>query len=160
MQRRDVILFVILAATWVLWSGYLADPLLMGLGAGSCVLVTWLSRRMDAHDGSPTDWRLACRALGYIPWLLLEILKANLHVARLILDRRLPIQPQLVRGPADQKTELGQVIYANSITLTPGTITLDLREGGVLVHAISDRAAKGITDGVMNRRVARMEDAE
>ena len=152
-------LFVLLAVTWALWSGHLTDPLLLALGAVSCVLVTWLSRRMDAHDGSPTDWGVALRALTYLPWLFREILKSNLHVTRLILHPRLPIQPQLVRGPATQKTELGQVIYANSITLTPGTITLDLRDDGVLVHAISDRSAGGITDGVMNRRVARMENA-
>jgi multicomponent Na+:H+ antiporter subunit E len=86
-----------------------------------------------------------------------EILKANLHVTRLILDPRLPIQPQLVRGTATQKTELGQVIYANSITLTPGTITLDLRNQSVLVHAISDHTACGISDGVMDKKITTME---
>jgi len=154
---RDVVLFVILAVSWLLWSGYLTNPLLLGFGVASCLLVTWLSRRMDAHDDAPTDWAVAARSLAYAPWLLVQIVKANLHVTRLILDPRLPIEPQLVRGPASQRTELGQVIYANSITLTPGTITLDLRNDKVLVHAISSHTASGVTDGVMDQKVVLME---
>lgn len=133
------------------------ERLLLGLGLGSCLLVTALVHRMDRIDGSPTNWGLAGRSLFYVPWLLLEILKSNLHVTRLILDPSLPIRPQLISGPASQKSELGQVIYANSITLTPGTVTLDLRDGQVLVHAISEVTASGITDGEMNRKVAALE---
>jgi len=120
-------------------------------------LVVWLVHRMDQIDGSPTQWGLAGRSVTYIPWLLLEILKSNFHVTRLILAPDLPIRPQLVTGLASQKSDMGQVIYANSITLTPGTITLDLRDGRVLVHAISDVTAAGITDGVMNQKVAALE---
>jgi len=133
---------------------------LLSFGGVSCLLVTWLTRRMDAHDDAPTDWAVAARSIFYLPWLMVEILKANLHVTRLILDPRLPIEPQLVRGTASQKTELGQVIYANSITLTPGTITLDLRDDSVLVHAITAHTAKGITNGEMDQKVAAMEGAE
>jgi len=157
---RDVVLFVILALSWLLWSGHLTDPVLLSFGAAACFFVTWLSRRMDAHDDAPTDWGLAARSIPYVPWLMFEILKANLHVTRLILDPRLPIEPTLVRGSASQETELGQVIYANSITLTPGTITLDLRDQSVLVHAISAHTASGITEGVMDRKVTTMEGAE
>jgi multicomponent Na+:H+ antiporter subunit E len=156
---RHIVLFVLLAASWLLWSGYLHEPLLLSFGALSCALVVWLVHRMDVIDGSPTQWGLAGRSLLYVPWLLIEILKANLHVTRLILDPSLPIRPQLVSGPASQKTDLGQVIYANSITLTPGTITLDLRAGRVLVHAISDVTAAGVTDGVMDGKVAALEGA-
>lgn len=154
---RHIVLFVLLALCWLLWSGYFHDPLILSFGAVSCALVVWLVHRMDVIDGSPTQWGLAARSLSYLPWLLLEIVKANLHVTRLILDPRLPIRPQLVRGPASQRTDLGQVIYANSITLTPGTITLDLRDGQVLVHAISDVTAGGVTDGVMDAKVAALE---
>jgi len=154
---RDAVLFLILAISWALWSGHLTDPLLLSFGVASCLFVTHLTRRMDARDAAPTHWTLLARTIPYLPWLVLEILKANLHVTRLILDPRLPIQPQLVRGAAPQKTELGQVIYANSITLTPGTITLDLRNQSVLVHAISDHTASGISDGVMDQKVTTME---
>jgi len=154
---RDLVLFVLLAAIWLLWSGHFAEPLLLGFGLVSCLLVTWLVHRMDKIDGTPTDWALAGRSLFYVPWLLGEIVKSNLHVTRVILDPSLPIRPQLVSCEASQKTDLGQVIYANSITLTPGTITLDLRDGRVLVHAITDTTAGGITDRVMDRRVAALE---
>ncbi|MEE2829223.1 MAG: Na+/H+ antiporter subunit E [Myxococcota bacterium] len=154
---RDLVLFLLLAVNWLLWSGHLFEPLLLSFGLVSCLGVTWLVHRMDRLDGVPTDWGLAARSLLYLPWLVLEILKSNLHVTWLVLHPRLPIRPQLVRGPASQRTDLGQVIYANSITLTPGTITLDLREGQVLVHAISDTTASGVTDGEMDRRVAALE---
>lgn len=157
---RDIVLFVILAICWALWSGHLTDPLLLCFGAGSCLLVTWMARRMDTHDQAPTSWGVAARSLLYLPWLLLEIIKANLHVTRIILDPKLPIEPQLVRGATTQKSELGQVVYANSITLTPGTITLDLRGQSVLVHAISDQTAAGITEGEMDRKVTAMEGAK
>ena len=156
-MSRDVVLFVILAVNWALWSGHLTNPLIISFGVASCLLVTWLVRRMDRLDDAPIDWGIAGRSLFYVPWLLLEILKSNLHVTRVILSPSLPIEPQLVRGKATQKTDIGQVIYANSITLTPGTITLDLRDGRVLVHAITSHTASGITDGEMDRKVTKME---
>ena len=154
---RHIVLFTLLAVAWLLWSGYFHEPLLLSFGVGSCALVVWLVARMDRVDGTPTQWGLLPRLLLYTPWLLLEVIKSNLHVVRLILSPGLPIRPQLVSGPASQTTDLGQVIYANSITLTPGTITLDLRDGHVLVHAISDTTAAGITDGVMNAKVKALE---
>ena len=156
---RHLLLFVLLAASWLLWSGYLDEPLLLGFGLMSCTLVVWLVHRMDVIDGSPTQWGLALRALTFLPWLFLEIVKSNLHVTRLILSPDLPIRPQIIRGESSQASELGQVIYANSITLTPGTITLDIRGGAVLVHAISDHTASGVSDGVMNAKVAALERA-
>ena len=154
---RHLALFVLLAGAWLLWSGYFDEPLLLSFGLGSCVLVVWLVARMDRIDGSPTQWGLVVRCVTYLPWLAVEVLKSNLHVAGLILHPSLPIRPQLVSGPAHQKTDLGQVIYANSITLTPGTITLDLRDGHVLVHAISDTTAAGVTEGVMDAKVTALE---
>ena len=154
---RHFLFLVLLAASWLLWSGYLDQPLLLGFGVMSCALVAWLVHRMDVIDGSPTQWELVFRALSFLPWLFLEIAKSNLHVTRLILSPGLPIRPQIVRGEASQSSELGQVIYANSITLTPGTITLDIRGGAVLVHAISDHTASGVSDGVMNAKDAAQE---
>jgi multicomponent Na+:H+ antiporter subunit E len=89
--------------------------------------------------------------------LLLEIAKANLHVARVILTPSLPIQPRVIRIRATQRSELGNTIFANSITLTPGTVALDVRGGSILVHALTDQAAAGLVDGVMDSRVSRVE---
>ena len=79
------------------------------------------------------------------------------QVASVILNPRLAIRPRLVRVKGSQKTELGQVIYANSITLTPGTITLDVRDGEFLVHALTEEAAAGVESGNMDRRVTALE---
>ena len=155
-MKRDLILFVLLAVNWQLWSGH-SEPLILAFGLFSCILVTLLSRRMDRMDGTRTDWGLAGRSLRYFPWLVVEIVKANLQVARIVLDPKLAIRPQLLRVKVSQRSELGQVIYANSITLTPGTITLDVRDGEFLIHALSDEAALGVESGEMDRRVAALE---
>ena len=145
-----------LGVAWFLWSGH-TDPLLLGLGAVSCGFVLWLSLRLEVVDREREPYHLGYRPLLYLPWLLWEIAKANLHVAAVIWDPRLPIRPSLLRVPASQHTELGQAIYANSITLTPGTVSLDVRDGHILVHALTERSARGLETGEMNRRVTRLE---
>jgi len=153
---RVIAIVVLLCCAWLLWSGH-TEPLILGFGVASVALVTWLTWRMDRVDRYPMGWGLGLRPLLYIPWLALEIVKSNLHVARVVLSPSLPIQPRLVRVKATQKTELGQVIYANSITLTPGTITLDVRNGEFLVHALTDEVAEGLESGEMDRKVTALE---
>ena len=147
-----------LGLAWLLWSGHL-EPLMLGYGAASCALVLWLALRMKLIDSESVPHHLLGGMLLYIPWLLLEIAKANLHVARVILTPSLPIQPRVIRVRATQRSELGNTIFANSITLTPGTVALDVRGGSILVHALTDEAAAGLTDGVMDARVSRLEGA-
>jgi multicomponent Na+:H+ antiporter subunit E len=147
-----------LGLAWLLWSGHL-EPLLLGYGAASCALVLWLSLRMRLIDPESVPHHLLGGMVLYIPWLLLEIAKANLHVARVILTPSLPIRPRVIRVRATQQSELGNAIFANSITLTPGTVALDVRGGSILVHALTDRAAAGLADGVMDSRVSRLEGA-
>lgn len=153
---RDGMRFIILAAFWWLWSGH-TEPLVLFFGFASCALVTWLARRMDAIDGGEPPYTFGLRPLGYLIYLLIEVVKSNLHVARVILDPKLPVSPCLVRVVATQKTDLGRVVFANSITLTPGTLTLDLRDGEVLVHALTQEAADGLLEGHMDARVSSLE---
>jgi len=148
-----------LGLAWLVWSGHF-EPLMLGYGAVSCALVLWLSLRMKLIDPESAPHHLLGGMLLYIPWLLLEIAKANLHVARVILTPSLPIQPRVIRVQATQRSELGNTIFANSITLTPGTVTLDVRGGSILVHALTDHAAAGLADGVMDARVSRVEGVE
>ena len=147
-----------LGLAWLVWSGHL-EPLMLGYGVASCALVLWLSLRMKLIDPESVPHHLLGGMLLYIPWLLLEIAKANLHVARVILTPSLPIQPRVIRVRATQRSELGNTIFANSITLTPGTVALDVRGGSILVHALTDQSAAGLTDGVMDSRVSRIEGA-
>ena len=148
--------FLVLAAMWQIWSGH-TEAMIIGFGIASCLLVTWLCARMDASDHANPGYGLGLRILGYLPWLILEIVKSNLHVARVILSPTLPIRPRLVRVEATQKTDLCQAIYANSITLTPGTITLDVRNGSFLVHALTEETASGLESGEMDAKVKWLE---
>jgi multicomponent Na+:H+ antiporter subunit E len=146
------------AVLWLLLSGYLYNPLLLGLGGGSVVIVVYYAHRMDVidHEGHPLH-HLSWRAISYWIWLMWEIVVANFQIARVILSSKMPINPHLIDVNASQSTELGHVIYANSITLTPGTVTVDV-EGGVLhVHALTQSTADGLMSGEMDRRVTDME---
>lgn len=155
---RAVILFIVLFATWMLLSGHL-EPLLLGLGVLSCAAVAWLAHRMDVtdHEGHPIH--LGWQALLYWPWLILEIVKANIAVAKVILHPRMPISPRVFTVKTTQRSELGQVIYGNSITLTPGTVSLAVYDDNIDVHAIDEGAQAGLETGEMDRRVTRMDAA-
>ena len=147
---------LLLAGAWLLWSGH-TEVLLLAFGAVSVLVVLGISQRMDRVADAPRLYTLGIRPLGYLPWLFWEIVKANLVVARVILDPGLPISPRVVRVRALQKTALGQAIFANSITLTPGTLSLEVGSGSILVHALTAESAEGVLDGGMNRRVVRLE---
>lgn len=133
------------------------EPLVLTLGLASCIVVVAITRRMDLvdHEGHPIH--LTRRAIGFWPWLAWEIIKANIDVARRVLGPRIRISPTMVRLTASQKTSVGLVTYANSITLTPGTISVDVDPGEILVHALSREAAKDLEDGTMDRRVSEFE---
>jgi multicomponent Na+:H+ antiporter subunit E len=150
---------LVLFIFWLLLSGHLS-AFLIGMGALCAFAVALFGRRMDVvdHEGHPVH--LAPRALfGYWPWLLKEIVKSGWEVSLLILHPRLPISPTLVRVPATQKTDLGRTIFANSITLTPGTLSVDVGRREILVHALTHEGAQGLLEGDMDRRVTRFERA-
>lgn len=157
MQRASAI--VVLFVFWLLLSGYF-EPFLIAAGAGSAVAVVLLARRMELIDQEGHPIHLGWRLLGYWPWLMKEIVKSAWDVSRIILDPRLPISPRLISVHATQKTAVGLVTYANSITLTPGTISVEVAEGRILVHALTAAGAEGLAEGEMDRRVTRFEGAE
>jgi multicomponent Na+:H+ antiporter subunit E len=143
----------VLFAVWLLLSGHYT-PFITTLGVASSALVVLITLRMDVadHEGHPIH--LSWRALTYLPWLMIEIVKANIDVAKLILSPKLAITPTLLRVKASQTSDLGQVIY--SITLTPGTISIDVANGEILVHALSRDGAEALIEGEMDRRVTKM----
>lgn len=149
---RLITLLVSLVAAWLLWSG-LYKPLLLGLGAFSCLLVLYLARRMQLTDARVFTLGLLPRILGYWGWLFKEIVKSNIDVARVILDPELRMQPQVVEIESETELETGQAILGNSITLTPGTVTLDVFDNKLSVHCLTEAGARALRDGEMNRRV-------
>ena len=155
-MSRAFSLGLVLSILWLLLSGRTA-PLLLGLGLASVLAVVLIARRMDVVDPEVHPIHLSWKAIPYWPWLLVEIFKANIDVARAIVRPRMPIRPTVLRVKGGQKSDLGRVIYANSITLTPGTVTLAVDGETLEVHALTPGAAEGLLSGEMDRRVTVME---
>lgn len=153
---RFASLFAALFAFWLLLSGYFT-AFLLSAGAGSALAVVWFARRMDVVDAEGHPVHLTARGLAYWPWLGVEIMKSAWSVTRVILDPRLPISPTLVRFKPSQRSDLGLVIHANSITLTPGTLTIEASAGEFLVHGLTREGAEGCIDSEMDRRATAFE---
>jgi len=153
-RRRYGGLLLVLAIAWLLWSGLYA-PLLLGLGALSCVLSLYLAHRIGFFDDL-FSLHVIPRLPRYWVWLLLEIGKSSLDVARIILHRRLPISPTVVEIEAAAKGPVGQAILGNSITLSPGTVTLDVHNGRLRVHCLTREVADMLLSGEFDRRAAEL----
>ncbi|MBY6204931.1 Na+/H+ antiporter subunit E [Halomonas denitrificans] len=155
-MRYVVSLSLLLALLWLGISG-VYKPLLFALGSLSVLFVVWMSRRMDVvgveHNPVLYSWRLPL----YWAWLIWEIVKANLEVARAALGPSNRVRPQVVRVPVRLRTPIAKVTYANSITLTPGTVTLQLERDWIEAHALLDSTARSLQAGDMERRIAWLE---
>jgi multicomponent Na+:H+ antiporter subunit E len=156
-MRHAINLSLLLAAFWLANSGHYSG-LLLGLGALSIVLVVYISHRMDALDEQAQSLHWTLRMPGYWLWLCGQIVRSNLDVVRRIWIGKTAISPVMLTVRAGQKTDIGRVIYANSITLTPGTVAVDLVGDAVVVHALTREAAADLESGEMGRRVERLED--
>lgn len=149
---------IVLASIWLLLSGHYT-VLLLTLGAASCALVLVMAARMELIDYETQPLHLAGELPRYWIWLLGQILRANLDIARRVVQRRPLIEPGMVTIPLTEKTELGQAIFANSVTLTPGTVSVTLVSGTVEVHGLTKASARAVVGGEMQRRVVAMERA-
>lgn len=129
--------FIVLMALWLLLSG-LYKPLIVGFGVVSALLAVYFARRMDEADEYPVPLVLRpFRFVVYFFWLLGEIAKANWAVTKIIMAPVAETRQHLFSVKHSQKTDAGKVIFANSITLTPGTITVETEDKRFLVHALS-----------------------
>jgi multicomponent Na+:H+ antiporter subunit E len=156
---RSASAFVALLGFWVLLSGYFT-AFLVAAGIGSALAVVLFAKRMEVVDreGHPID--LSPAVISYWPWLGKEIVKSAWDVSKAILHPRLPISPTLVRFRPSQRSVVGLVTHANSITLTPGTITIEASDEEFFVHGLFRAAAEGVVDSEMDRRVRRLEGAQ
>ena len=142
--------FVLFVLWLVLSASY--NPLHVATGAVVASMIVWLN-----PAGAPHVRRFSwLAALMYVPWLISRILKSGFHVSRLILDPALPIAPGFVQ----HKTKLGSdgelVVLGNSITLTPGTITVEVTPGELIVHALDAASCEDLKSGVFDDRVSRL----
>ncbi|MEO1658053.1 MAG: Na+/H+ antiporter subunit E [Pseudomonadota bacterium] len=150
-------LAITLALLWLFLSGYWNHATLVAFGAFSVAIAVWLADRAEVVDGEGVPTVLLPGILGYIAWLFLEIGKANVQVAREILRREIKLSPKLIRVPADQPSDLTRTIFGNSITLTPGTVTVDVREDSMLVHALTEDLADEEGLAKMGAQVSALE---
>ena len=150
-------LSVVLAAAWLLWSG-LYKPLLLALGAFSCALVVYVSLRMRLFEYSFFTLKFGWRLLGYWAWLAKEIVKSSLQVTRAVLSPGLEISPTVAEVDAQSRNPVDIATLGNCITLTPGTLTMRIRDGRLIVHALTREGAEDVLKGEMNRRVAALRE--
>lgn len=151
---RLLILAVALVATWLVWSG-LFKSLLLGLGVVSVGLTLWLSVRMGLHRQSVYALDLVPRLFGFWASLLVDIIKSNFEVARIILTPGLPISPTLVQLEPELEGQVGRATLANSITLTPSTVTIDAHRGVFLVHCLTEKSARETRESDLGQRLHR-----
>lgn len=150
---------LVLTSFWFINSGYF-KPLFLGFGVLSIATVIALTWRMKNRDGEFVPlimytWRLP----GYLLWMTGQVIIANIDVAKRVWLGPSSISPIIFTTSTNQKSEVGKVLYANSITMTPGTVTLSLRDDVLEVHALTRKAAEDLQKGEMDRRVTALETA-
>ena len=155
-MRHVLALSILLSAFWLINSGHYT-PLLLFFMLASVTGVVALSRYMAVVDGEAQPLNITFTLPVYLLWLAKEVVIANIAVARCVWQGKEAISPRTIVVTASQKTDLGIVIYANSITLTPGTVSIDLEDNKILVHALNEESAAGLLTGEMDRRVCRVE---
>ncbi len=155
-MKHVLALSTMLAAFWLVNSGHYT-PLILFFMVVSVLFVAILCHQMDVVDGESQPLNLTFTIPIYWLWLLREVFLANIVVARCVWKGPDSINPRVLKVTAEQKTDLGVVIYANSITMTPGTVSIDLEDREITVHALTDESAADLLTGEMNRRVCRVE---
>jgi len=143
-----------------LLSGYFDHPILLVLGALSVILSVWLAHRAGMLDSEGVPGHVFPGILGYMVWLTFEIGKSNIAVAKQVLAIEPELSPKMFRVPLTPKSSAGQVIFANSITLTPGTVSVDLTQDTILVHGLSEALCDEADIANMGQRVCNFEGAD
>ena len=152
-----LILACILFLFWMLLSGH-TSILLLSLGVASIALVSWIVSRMDRNDKAPIRILFSLRFLSYLGWLIWQVIITNIDVARRIWKPSMPIKPACRKIKVSINDPLIKTIYANSITLTPGTVTTEVGEDYFIVHALNSESLDELEEGEMQRRLSRLEE--
>ena len=154
---QTISLFITLAAFWLINSGHYT-LLILSLGLISIFLVLFIARRMDVVDHESGLLPRTLKMPVYSLWLIKEVILSNISVVKHIWLGNETISPVLTTIKSSQKTDMGKFIYANSITLTPGTVAVDLVGDQITVHALLRENIEALQAGEMDRRISRLED--
>ena len=154
---KILVLAILYSSIWIAFSGHF-DFLLLSFGVLSVSIVLYTLRRMRIVDQTPIKFQMnAFKLVTYSFWLIKEILKSNITVTKTILSQKIQVKQNMFNVPLFPKSDAAQVIFANSITLTPGTITVETEKNSLLVHSLdfSDNTEDEIAD--MGNRVSACE---
>ncbi|MEN2995023.1 MAG: Na+/H+ antiporter subunit E [Thermodesulfovibrio sp.] len=157
-MNKKVVTFFILFGFWCIFSG-MFDIFHLSLGAISCLIITLISGDLLFSSEKITKSHIieGFRFIKYIPWLFYQIILANIHVAYLVLHPKMPIEPFVLEYKAKLKKDISKVVFANSIILTPGTITMDITKDNIfIIHCISRKVAEDLLTGEMEEKVAKI----
>ena len=154
INTKSITLFIILFGFWLLMSGYYT-PLILSLGVISCILCVYLTIKGKFLDNETLPIYFFPRLIQYTLWLIKEILKSNIQTAKVIIMKS--EEPELFSVKATQKTNEGKVTYANSITLTPGTVTTQIKNDIFEVHALTKGFGDDVRSSDMDKMVTWLE---
>ena len=155
-MRHTISISLTLAIFWLINSGHYTS-ILLWIGAGSVALVVFIAHRMDVVDHESQPIHLTPKLPAYYLWLIKEIVLSNIKVVKHVWLAQKNITPTMTTIKSSQKTDMGKVIFANSITLTPGTVAIDLKGNLVLVHALVKEDLEALMEGDMDQRVCHLE---
>ena len=146
---------LVVAVIWLLLSGHYT-ALILSLGVLSVLIVTWFLWRMDRVDGELGVLPMRPRLLRYLLWLMWQVVLSNIDLVRRIWNPAFPIRPTWQRLDIKVTSPLAKTLYANSITLTPGTLTTDVREDHFMVHSLSPDGMEELRKGEMEKQIQRV----
>ena len=151
---KSFLLFVILLSLWLLMSGHYTF-LITSLGVISCLFCVYLAKRANLIDKEGLPLFFLPRLLNYLLWLFKEIFNSNIGTAKAIITGN--INPEIFIVKSSQNTDVAKVTYANSITLTPGTVTTQINENEFEVHALNSDFGNDVRSNVMDKKVKWLE---
>ena len=151
---KSFILFFILFSLWLLMSGHY-NVLIVSLGIISCAFCVYVAKRGKLIDDEGLPIFFMPRLLNYLIWLFKEILKSNLNTAKVIINGK--VEPETFTVKTSQVTDVAKVTYANSITLTPGTVTTKIQKGVFEVHALNSNFGNDVRTNEMDKKVTWLE---
>jgi len=152
-MRFAFILTLAMVAAWLTLSGYFI-PMILTFGAISIAIVVWMCRRMGILDGETVPYLSLLQTISYFVWLFIEIVKANVQVVKAVLSPDLEVSPTLVKIPLNTDVDIAETMFANSITLTPGTVSVDMQPDHILVHALLEEMSAPEDFEDMEKRAA------
>jgi len=158
-RKNIIIMFFLLLFFWSIIDGKLTVESVL-LGSSASILIIYLNKDIlfTSSDGGPVTLLFLWHFTTLIAILIVEIVKSNINVAKIVLNPKMPIEPSFVRVPVRFKKDFNKVLYGNVVTLTPGTLTVDIVNDEYIIHALTKEAAEGLQGSELEKHVLLLEE--